>query len=199
MGCASGQKVVVNGYAEPEADRRIAPGTAVAVMQDEDAENPVLEKEIARKLEKLLKEKDYSLVSREDAEILVDYSYDKALSAPAGTAGPRVSVGMGGSTGGGIFTGGGVSVPMGGGRAERVNRYRLVLQAIEAKNYRRSAVRNVLWSGDAELEARTVGLRSAMDYLLAALVPRFGEDTGKTLEVEIKEGDPEVQTIRGGN
>ena len=54
--------VNVNGYTDPAAPTQVAPGGSFFVIENQKAQNPLLEKEIAGKINKLLTNKGYALI-----------------------------------------------------------------------------------------------------------------------------------------
>ena len=65
----------VNGYTDPAAPTQLAPGGSFFVIENQKAQNPLLEKEIAGKINKLLTNKGYALTSYDKAQYYLLFSY----------------------------------------------------------------------------------------------------------------------------
>ncbi len=205
-GCGAGRYAVqVNGYLDPGAPAAPAPGAALAVVENKEARNPLLEKEIAAKINRLLTARGYRLVPYEQADYYLFFLYGIGPPEAAAATGPPVSVGLG--IGVGTWHGGGGFIGLGtpypyypyAYPAEPVYGRWLTLKVVEAKPYRQSGQARAVWVGEARSAGTSSDLREVINALLLAAFQQFGKNTGKAVEVEVGIADPkyrELQSVR---
>ena len=101
IGCASTRtyRVQVNGYTEEAAVAPFAVGVSFFVVEDQDAANPLLEKEVKAKLDKLLEKKGYILAPYEQAEYCLLFTYGMGTPQTVSVAEPSWGIGVGFGTG----------------------------------------------------------------------------------------------------
>lgn len=171
-----------------------------AVLENAQAPNPVFEKEIKGKIEKLLVRQGYRIEPPERASYLLAYSYSIQSGLRSSTItsyGPpqtdivRVPDGKGGVTTRVVTVQGAPSVVpvIAMGYTEQ-----LTLQVMEEA--RMGQAQKVVWVGETLTSDGSSDLRSDIDYLLVATFRYFGEDTGKQAHVRISPDDPEVMALR---
>ena len=96
-------RVNVNGYTDPAASTQLAPGGSFFVIENQQAPNPLLEKEIAGKINQLLTGKGYALVPYDQAQYYLFFSYGIGEERAANVAMPdnytSYGFGLGGGSG----------------------------------------------------------------------------------------------------
>jgi hypothetical protein len=206
VGCGVTRYVVqANGYLDPRAPVSLAPGAAMAVVENPKARNPLLEKEIAAKINRLLAAHGYRVVPYEQADYYLFFLYGIGPPEAAAATGPPVSVGLG--IGVGTWHGGGGFIGLGtpypyypyAYPAEPVYGRWLTLKVVEAKPYRQSGQAPALWVGEARSVGTSSDLREVINALLLAAFQQFGKNTGKAVKVEVGVEDPkyrELQSVR---
>jgi len=206
VGCGANRYTVqVNGYLDRSAPAAIAPGAAMAVVENKEARNPLLEKEIAAKINRLLAARGYRVVPYEQADYYLFFLYGVGPESAAG-GGPPVSFGLG--IGGGAWRGGGGGGFIGLGApypypyaypAEPIYGRWLTLKVVEAKPYRQSGQARTVWVGESRSAGTSSDLREVINALLLAAFQQFGKNTGQAVKVEVGAGDPqfrELQSVR---
>jgi hypothetical protein len=207
VGCgATRYTVQVNGYLDPSAPAALAPGAAMAVVENKEARNPLLEKEIAAKINRLLGAHGYRVVPYEQADYYLFFLYGVGPEAAA-AAGPPVSVGLGIGVGGGSWRGGGGGGFIGLGApypyypyaypAEPVYGRWLTLKVVEAKPYRQSGQARAVWVGESRSAGTSSDLREVINALLLAAFQQFGKNTGQAVKAEVGVEDPQYRELQG--
>jgi hypothetical protein len=200
QGCAS-YTVKVDGFRNPDRPLIVAPGTTVHVVEDKEAKNPLLDKEVARKIESMLKLKGYA-ISQSDSPVyylLHGYGIGKERTVtrtmpvyqPGGTAtvtktGPKgtsySTVQLPGST---------TYVPY----TTSISDKWLSLKIVDGKDYRDSGTMTDIWIGEATITGEGLDLRDMINYLIVGIFDHFGENTGKRIIVDINADDPQVKAL----
>jgi hypothetical protein len=197
-GCASVFQVQVNGYTDPEAPAAIAPGSSFFIIENQQAKNPLLEKEIKEKIGKLLTMQGYQLVAYDRAQYYLFFSYGIGQERSAAVLMPDYSYGFGIGTGTG-FRGGSYffAAPFFSFYPYPENLYDrwLLLNVVDGQYYREKQEFRTLWVGEARSTGTSADLRMAVNYLLVADFMNFGLNTGKAQVVEIPEQDPRIRQI----
>ena len=196
-GCAATKtyQVQVNGYTDPGAPF-FAPGAAVCVLEDQKAQNLLLEKEVKAKIEKLLEKNHYSPAPYDQAQYYVSFAYGMGTPQTVSVGGPTWSVGVGFGTGWwGPSAAYGVYWPGWGPYYTEprplYDRW-LRLTVVEGKTYRESGKSQPLWVGEARSTGSSSDLREIMNFLLIAVFEQFGKNTGKAIPTQIKHKDPRI-------
>ena len=193
--------VKVNGYTDPAAPALIAPGGSFFVIENQQAKNPLLEKEIAGKINKLLTNRGFSLSAYEQAQYYLFFSYGIGQELAASVAMPDYSYGFGLGGGPGYgWRGGGsyfFAAPFFTFYPTPENLYSrwLLLNVVDGKYYREKGEFRTIWVGEARSTGTSADLRTAINYLLLADFQQFGQNTGKAVSVEINEAAPQVQGL----
>jgi len=200
LGCSSVSTytIKVNGYTDPGSPGLIKPGGSFCIMENPEAKNPLLEKEISGKITRLLEVRGYAVTTFEKADYYLFFAY--------GLGEPRsVSVtqdyygGFGWGWGGGYGWGGpavAVGIPWGGSTysANLYDRW-LLIKVVEGPAYRTQKTSPPVWVGEARSVGTSSDLRSVLNYLLVANFKEFGKNTGQAVTVEIKADNPEVYSL----
>jgi hypothetical protein len=197
-GCASTHQINVNGYTDPSgAPAAIIPGRAFAVVENKDAQNPLLEKEIREKIDKLLISHGYQIAPLDRADYYLFFGYGIGQDRNVSVALPDFY--PGGGFGFGIGSGGYRSsyifaAPFMGFYPfpETVYDRWLLLNVVDARYYRENGEFRTVWVGEARSSGTSSDLRVLINYLLLADFKEFGLNTGKAVTVDIKDYDAQV-------
>ncbi len=204
-GCSSVSTftIKVNGYTDPSAPAQVKPGGSFCVIENQEAKNPLLEKEIKEKLNKLLLTHGYPVTNFEKADYYLFFGYGMGEPRSVTVATPDYfgSIGWGGGYGWGGWGGwGGPSVSVGipwGGSADSASLYDrwLLIKVVEGPAYRTQKISRPVWVGEARSVGASSDLRLVLNYLLVADFKEFGKNTGKAVTVEIDANNPEAVSL----
>lgn len=201
-GCSSVSTyaIRVNGYTDPAKPGLIIPGSSFCLMENPEAKNPLLEKEIAGKITKLLEVRGYSITTFEKADYCLFFAYGLGEPRTVNVTTPDYYGGFGWGWGGGYGGWGGPAVSIGipwGGSADSATLYdrRLLIKVVEGPAYRTQKTSPPVWVGEAHSVGTSSDLRLVLNYLLVADFKEFGKNTGKAVTVEIKADSPEVYSL----
>jgi hypothetical protein len=199
IGCASTRtyRVQVNGYTEEAAVAPFAVGVSFFVVEDQDAANPLLEKEVKAKLDKLLEKKGYILAPYEQAEYCLLFTYGMGTPQTVSVAEPSWGIGVGVGTGYwgpgagyGFYWPGWGPYPYYSEIETFYNRW-LKLTVVEGKQYRTAGKKaQPVWVGEARSIGTSSDLREVLNPLLLAAFEQFGKNTRKAVRTTIKQNDP---------
>ena len=206
--CSSVQTytIKVNGYTDPGAAAQVRPGGFFCVMENPDAPNPLLDKEIKEKLNKLLMTHGYPVTSFEKADYYLFYKYGMGEPQAVSVHGPPYygGIGWGVGFGGGGWGWGGwggpgvyVGVPLAGYPTEVTPLYDrwLQLTVVDGPAYRTEKIPKPVWVGEAHSLGASTDLRTVLNFLLVANFREFGKNTGKAVTKEITAQDPEAVSL----
>jgi hypothetical protein len=195
LGCASVRtyQVQVNGYTEGAASS-FGPGASLFVMEDQKAQNPLLEKEVKAKIERLLAKNGYLLVPYDRAEYYLFFAYGMGAPQTVSVTTPSWGIGWGFGTG---YCGPGVSTgiywpgcgPFYTETKALYDRW-LRLTVVEGKYYRETGKSRSVWVGEARSTGASSDLREVLNSLLIAAFEHMGKNTGKAVMTRIKQNDP---------
>lgn len=200
-GCASTRTyhVQVNGYTEQFAAAPFSPGATFFVMENQQADNPLLEKEVKAKLEQLLVRHGYILVPYEQARYLLRFAYGLGSPETVAVAVPDWSVGVGFGTGyWGPGAGYGFYWPGWGPyytETQAIYNRWLRLTVVEGRPYRATGRATPVWVGEVRSSGTSSDLREVLNPLLVAAFEQFGRNTRKAVPIRIKENDPRVSEL----
>ena len=204
VGCGTTRySVQVNGFLDVNAPTIFAPGAAISVLENQEAKNPLLEREIAVKIRRLLADRGYRAVSDEQAEYYLLFMYGVGPTEMAPAAGPSVAIGIGA----GSWRGAGGFIGLGGPypyypypySLEPIHNRWLTLKVVEGKRYRQSGQAQAVWVGESRSSGASPELREVINALLLATFQQFGKDTRQAITVEVRTEDPkyrELQSLR---
>ena len=207
-GCStvSPYTIKVNGYTDPGAPAPIKPGGFFYVIENKEAQNPLLEAEVKGKITKLLETRGYSVTTFEKADYFLFFGYGMGEPRSAGVVVPDYSGSFGWGWGGGYGWGGrggwggpavSVGIPWGGfpsGSASLYDRW-LLLTVVEGPAYRTQKISRPVWVGEARSAGVSSDLRIVLNYLLVADFKEFGKNTGQAVTVEIDANNPEAVSL----
>jgi hypothetical protein len=206
-GCSSvtTYTIKVNGYTDPGAPSLVKPGGSFFVMENQEAKNPLLEKEIKTKINHLLVTRGYALTTFEKADYHLFFAYGMGEPRSVGAAAPdyygSIGWGWGGGYGWGGWGGwGGPSVSVGipwGSFADTATLYDrwLLIKVVEGPAHRAQKTAPPVWVGEARSVGASSDLRVVLNYLLVADFREFGKNTGKAVTMEIDAQNPEVGSL----
>jgi hypothetical protein len=176
LGCSSVSTytIKVNGYTDPGSPGLIKPGGSFCIMENQEAKNPLLEKEISGKITKLLEVRGYAVTTFEKADYYLFFAY--GLGEPRSVS---------------------VTQDYYGGFTYSANLYDrwLLIKVVEGPAYRTQKTSPPVWVGEARSVGTSSDLRSVLNYLLVANFKEFGKNTGQAVTVEIKADNPEVYSL----
>jgi hypothetical protein len=207
-GCSTAANftIKVNGYTDPGAPGLIKPGGSFCVMENQEAKNPLLEKEIKEKIHKLLLTHGYPVTSFEKADYYLFFTYGMGEPRSVGVAAPDYFGSVGWGVGGGYGWGGGwggwggpsvsIGIPWGGSMdsATLFDRW-LLIKVVEGPAYRTQKTSRPVWVGEARSLGASSDLRLVLNYLLVADFREFGKNTGQAVTVEINANNPEIYSL----
>lgn len=201
-GCAA-YHVDVTGYLDPEHPPSLNPGKTVFVVQNEKADNPLLEKEVASKIARLLQQKEYRLSAPEDADFRLVFAYGMDIGPlrvksftrrePDRTdVVYRYDDETGKSSWQTVTIPGPISY-----QTYSVRNYTcfLSIRVIDARKFRQSGEVEVVWAADTVSEGGSSDVRDVLNYLLVATFEYFGQDTGKAVRVKLAPEHPRVKCL----
>jgi len=190
-GCAESYRVHVNGFSE--AERPIWNKAPIYVAVDANSENPIFEKEIKRKTEKLLSLHGYVPSVKEelaDYRLSFEVGMDTREVTGYGYSHTPLWVGYGhywhhyyGSYG--------MYVPY----ARSIYNHWLIMRLSDTGRLNPLRKGMVEWVGEAVAVGYSPDLREAINYLLVGSFEYFGQDTKKRMTVTIDENNPMIKEI----
>jgi hypothetical protein len=194
LGCAASYSVAVNGYSATGQAVRIPQDASISVVTDSNVPNPILEKEIATKIEKLLAEQGYNTkAEKPDYYLLYDYGIDAGQTVtdmvPIHYPGfyrpyPYSSVRWFGYT---------TYVPY----SEVIHTRWLTLKLTEGQAYRASKSFEPIWIGEVASAGMSSDLRELINYMLIAAFEHFAQDTQRQVTEIIYQNDERVWLLTG--
>lgn len=192
-GCApSAYLVNVNGYTDLTAPTWIPAGSSFFVIENREAKNPLLEKEIKEKANKLLEKYGYCLAPFQQADYYLFFSYGIGGEQTTTVAMPDYyPFGLGFGTGYRSYF---FVSPFVGyyPQTETIYDRWLLINVVDGKYYREKGEWRTLWVGEARSSGTSADLRTISNYLLLADFQQFGKNTGKAVPVEIDAQAPAV-------
>jgi hypothetical protein len=194
-GCAGAYQVKVNGYTDPAAPGQFPPGARFAVLESPTAPNPLLEREIKAKIERLLTRQGFSLAPYEQAEYVLRFTYGTGPGQSATVIAPDWGFGFGG---GGRYWGGGQVFFWPGFAtysSAAVYDHWLLLNVLAAKAHREGGASRPLWVGESRSSGRSASLREVVNPLLVAAFEQFGKNTGKAVAADLPADDPRLKEL----
>jgi hypothetical protein len=191
--------VKVNGYLDPAAPARITPGGTFCVIENREAQNPLLEKEVKDKINQLLTKQGYQLAAYEQADYYLFFSYglggEPSTTVVMPDYYPYAGFGFGSGSGyrssSYFFVAPFFSFYPYPESVALYDRW-LLLNVVDGKYYREKGQFRTIWVGEARSTGTSSDLRTVLNYLLLADFHEFARNTGKAVTVEIGEPEPQV-------
>ncbi|HPL68066.1 MAG TPA: hypothetical protein PLG94_16155 [Smithellaceae bacterium] len=202
FGCTPVYRIQVNGYADPDQIGKITQKANIHVIENTKAENPLLDKEIRTKIEKILKNRGLILSNIETADLLCKFNYGMGMGltrigsipvqSPPVTTSVIVSNQSGAAQTTTLMTPGPTSY-MPYARTEYDRWLNIVV--LDARSFRESKTDKVIWYGEIISSGSSRDLRTVMNYMLIVVLEEFGKDTKKGIIIEIKENDERLKSF----
>ncbi|MCA9395694.1 MAG: hypothetical protein KC649_00875 [Candidatus Omnitrophica bacterium] len=177
-------------------------GTAFYVQANDNAQNPVFDKKMREKIERVLYAEGYSLVLKPSADYILTYNYgvigsEKLYVEKAPGIYPTLFAAH--SFGGGSYL---VQNSL-AYREYSVETHTVYKSILTATVYKNSAntdselnSQNAVWSGESMSENHDRNLRNQIDYLLVAIFEGFGEEKSGLTKKQIKEDNSLLTKLR---
>ena len=195
LGCSASYNVAVNGYTASGESVQIPQAASIAVVTDSNVPNPILEKEVAVKIEKLLAEQGYSTgADQPDYYLTFNYGIDAGRTVtdaiPIHHPGffydryPYESFHWYGYT---------TYMPY----SEVIHTRWLLLKLYGGEAYRASGSAEPAWIGEIASAGMSSDLREIVNYMLIAAFEHFAEDTQRQITEIIYRDDERVWMLTG--
>ena len=191
LGCA--RDIMITGYLDKSrSGPPLQQGSTFAVLENTGTPNPIFDKEIKTKIEKLLAQSGYRTELPDKAQYYLNYNYNLNVGLRVGQVtmyGPpqteiiTVPDQKGGVTHSTVMVPGSPSIVS---RISEEYTKQLMLKVIDTAALKRGSKDNVVWVGEAFNTDPSSDLRSLIDSLLTALFKYFGQDTGKQITVKME-------------
>jgi hypothetical protein len=199
-GCAAtSYDIKVNGYTDPSIPQQILFGGSFFVIENKDAKNPLLEKEVQGKINKLLEKHGYQLAPYDRADYYLFFTYGIGQERSTTVVMPDYGWGFGVGSGfpcyrnSYFFVGPFISYyPY---YPETYYDRFLLINVVDGKYYREKGEFRTLWVGEARSTGTSSDLRIVLNYLLLADFKEFGKNTQKAIGVEIPREAPDIYGI----
>jgi hypothetical protein len=197
-------EVRLNGFTPTGTTLQLPPNSSVVVVEDPNALNPIFEKEIASKIQRLLKSKGYNTSSFENANFYLTFQYgiDSGRTTtgtmPIYHSGETITATTYDSGGGSSFTTintPGYTTYMPYSRTAYTRG--LVLSLIDAKKYQETQKIEPVWISEMVSGGTSSDLRYVINYMLVAAFEHFGENTNKRVREIFLENDERVKLLMG--
>ncbi len=197
-GCAPVMyQVQVTGYREPGVAAPLSPPRAFFVIDNREAQDPLLEKVIKDKIEKLLGIKGHIISAFDQADYYLVFSYGqgpgRAVSIPMPVYNPWQYPYYGAFWRPYWFAPvpDYYYVPY----VQTVYDRWLLINVIEVSRYREKGEFQRVWVGEARSTGTSGDLRTTVNYLLVALFEDLGKSTGRGRIVEVEQEDFRAQEL----
>jgi hypothetical protein len=183
-GCGSTYNIRTTGFLDKGSSQtQLAKGSSFAVIQNDKAENPILDKEVKKKIEYLLSKNGYRVVTPDKADYMLSYVYaidgGRTVSVPSAIPSNSKSK---------------VSMNFGDTTSTEFTRS-LILSVYDGDKFRKDKTLQVVWYGDTLSMGTSSDLREVMDFLLIGAFQHFGQDTGKQQRISIGGASPEAKEL----
>jgi hypothetical protein len=189
-GCTSGYRVHVNGFAEADQIRQ---NSSVYVSVDPNSRNPIFDKEIKARIEKLLKWYEYvpaADLEQSDYRLTFEASMDSHHTSGF-TPLYRPYVGFHGGYWRDYHFGYTTYVPY----YDTYYDQRLGIKVYARDPNSTSADEKVIWVGEAMISTSGEDYRRTINYLLVGCFQYFGADTSRQRSLIVTEKDPRIILI----
>lgn len=184
-------EVRVNGFTSTGIALQLPAHASIAVAEDPNAQNPIFEKEIAGKIQKLLSSKGYSVPSSEKAEYNLAFHYGIDSGRTITGAMPiHHTVGTGTKH---TYYGTGYTTYM--PYSHTVYTRWLILYLTDAKKFKETRKIEHMWIGEVISSGSSTDLRSVINYMLVAAFEHFGDNTKKQIRMTIPGDDERVKLL----
>ena len=185
--------LLVNGYLEGESGTLLETSGSFHVAADEKAPNPLLERELARKIGNRIEEAGFSIAPEGEADWVVRFAYGSSSELIHRTEYVPDHFGTG-LYHRGWFLGGFHATGDFITRSETEYAHHLTLKVVKGDAYRKGDPEVVIWVGEARARTGQPDLRRALDFLLRGLFSVFARDTGRGIRFTLVEEPTEEET-----
>ena len=202
-GCATYYKVRVNDYLNMAGGAAVIPAAgSFSVLENKNEKNPILEAEVKSKIERMLTEKGYRVVPYEKADMCLDFSYSINSGRTVSEVRPVYNPGdvetvqtfrSNGRSSTSIVTLPGYTTYL--PYSVTVYTSSLIMNVLDATSLRDRNEKKILWIGENYVCSESPDLRNMINYLLVASFEHFGENTGKSVIMNLSEKDQRVKKI----
>lgn len=202
-GCVAGRvDMSVTGYLNPKAPPGPA-GGKFYVSPNDEAPNQLLDAEVARKIEAVLRAKGGQIVSRAEATYVFSYDYGVGpgptvtRSLPRYQPGEVATVPVRDASGRTVWVT--VTTP---GRttyetySQVTHRRWLIIRVLDARKLDQSNRTEAIWVGDTVSIGASSDLRTTLNYLIAGTLDRLWTDTGEAVKVSLPLDDPAALQLK---
>lgn len=204
IGCSSTYYVVgVDSYTA-ENPSALETKNLVYVYQNPEADNVMLEREVAKKIEHMLINEGYNITRNlEEADILVNFSYGIGEPRMVTTTGfiykPGQRTTVTNADGEVVATARSSGTSQAVSRDQTVFDRYLMLMAFDLNDLPNESVDSALWQSIIESSGSSSDLRKVLNYLIVASFEEFGINTGERKIYRISENDRRVRQLIEGN
>ncbi len=207
VGCEASYRVEINGYSTAGQSLQIPDAASIAVVTDSNAPNPILEKEVAAKIEKLLAENGFRVEGvppsnrgqdardTTDFYLLFDYGIDAGQTVTDAVPVYHPMIYDDYPFSGFYWHGYTTYMPY----SEVLHTRWLILKLIEGRAYRASKNAEPAWIGEITSVGTSSDLRELLNYMLVAAFEHFGQDTRRQISTAISADDERVRLLAGRN
>lgn len=189
-GCAPRYAVNVTGYLDQETSFSPTRDHSFFVVMNTNAENSLLEKEVASKIGTLLDEKGHPPGSAGEADFHIVYWYgiDRGPLHTETTPIHHTIPSYNPFVGTWFLN----TVTTYQTHSMQYHTRSLSIRVIDARQSRDSNQAEVVWAADTVSEGGSSDLREVLNYLLVATFEHFGQDTGKAVRLKLTPKDPQI-------
>ena len=191
--CASTYRVEVTGYENPAYTNALLPGKTISIVLNPQAANPLLEKEVAFNIARLLRKEGYQVLEEEgtDFRLTFNYGMDRGPVLTDSVRRPRRIDIYDPDTGKTHYTTVDTYQPY---SVQSFTRF-LSIRVQDVRGTDSIEKTQVVWAADTVSEGTSSDLREALSYLLVATFRFFGKDTGKAVTVTLNRDDLQVRRL----
>ncbi len=192
LGCGAYHNVGVNGYSSTGQTLQIPDASSIRVVMDSNVPNPILEKEVGAKIERLQAKKGNNVETDEaNYYLLFDYGIDSGRTV--NDTMPVFHSGAYSEYHFSVFHQHSYATYM--PYSEVVYTRWLILKLIDAEAYGVSQKAEPLWIGEVTSAGMSSDLRGLIDYMLIAAFEHFGRDTGRRVTEAIFRSDERLLSL----
>jgi hypothetical protein len=204
--CTRHYSISVDTY----ADRQFIPngfraGSSFAIFPAKD-ENPMFSKEVSQKISQILQDRGYRVESVKKADYVLIFN-SAMTSTTTQINVPRYIPGQTQTTSGSVYGNRGY----GGSYSEKTQSSGttvyvpqdytfftrgLAVYVYDAEMYRKHEKEEQVWSGLAISSGENSDLRQVIDYLLISVFSYFGDNTKKSVKIDMAEDNEKVHKLR---
>ena len=205
VGCGASYQVEINGYSAPGQSLQIPDAASITVVADSNVPNPILQKEVAAKIEKLLSENGFRVEGvppsnrGQDARdtpdfcLLFDYGIDAGRTVTDAVPIYHPMFYDEYPFSGFYWHGYTTYMPY----SEVLHTRWLILKLIEGRAYSASKNAEPAWIGEVTSVGTSSDLRELLNYMLVAAFEHFGQDTRRQISTAISADDERVRLLAG--